>query len=131
MRGEAGLALRAVISREYPENADDIDALWIGDVRTSDEEEASGVPTAAIVTFIKEAQPGVWFSLDEFGSMLSRVDWSVDQTWTSVSLPEQAAQPHPPYFAALPLSEAVRSFCDSSYRLLVSLNKKNVWVRFE
>ncbi|APH72979.1 hypothetical protein [Aquibium oceanicum] len=126
------MALRAIISQESPDIAGDWEELWYGGVGASDDEEASGVTTAAILSFIPEAQPGVWYKLADFAALLASLDWTKEaEGWTSLNLTEQAVAASPMFTTDIPLSEAVASVCLNALDLLKSLDKKHVWVRIE
>ena len=126
------MALRAIISQGPPDAAGDWEELWYGGVGATDDEEASGITTAAILSFVPEAQPGVWYRLADFEALLTPVDWTKEaEGWTSLNLTEQAVAASPIFTTDIQLAEAVASVCLNALDLLKSLNKKHVWVRFE
>ena len=126
------MALRAIISQGRPDPAGDWEELWYGGVGAPDDEEASGVTTAAILSFVPEAQPGVWYKLDDFAALLAPVDWTKEaDSWTSLNLAEHAVAASPMFTTDIQLSEAVASVCLNALDLLKSLDKKHLWVRIE
>lgn len=126
------MALRAIISQGPPVVAGDWEELWYGGVGASEDDEASGITTAAILSFVPDAQPGVWYTLADFEALLAPVDWSKEaEGWTSLNLTEQAVATSPIFTTDIQLAEAVASVCLNARDLLKSLNKKHIWVRFE
>jgi hypothetical protein len=126
------LALRAIISQGAPDPAADWEELWYGGVGAFEDEEGSGITTAAILSFLPDTQPGVWYALDQFDAQIRRADWNQEaEGWTSLTLAELTLGATVSFTTDIQLAEAVSSICLNVRDLLVLLKRKHVWVRFE
>jgi hypothetical protein len=70
------MALRAIVSQGPPDVAGDWEELWYGSVGASEDDEGSGITTAAILSFMPDAQPGVWYTLAQFEMLIGTSDWN-------------------------------------------------------
>jgi hypothetical protein len=126
------LALRAIISRGTPDVGGEWEELWYGGVGTSEDEEGSGITTAAILSFIPDARPGTWYELTEFEKLVDQTDWRKEAgSWTSLSLAEEGVGGTATFTTDIQLAEAIESVLISARDLLKSLDQRHVWIRFE
>ena len=126
------LALRAIISRETPDASREWEELWYGGVGTSEDEEGSGITTAAVLSFIPDARPGIWYGLADFEKLIDQTDWRKEAgSWTSLNLAEEGVDGTATFTTDIQLGEAIESVLVSARDLLKSLDRNHIWIRFE
>lgn len=126
------LALRAIISRGAPDASGEWEELWYGGVGSSEDEEGSGITTAAVLSLIPDARPGVWYGLADFEKLIEQTDWGKEAgSWTSLTLVEEGVGGTTTFTTDIQLVEAIESVLISARDLLKSLDRNHVWIRFE
>lgn len=128
------MAIRAVVSLAAPTPDTKVHELWFGGVSAPDGEEGSGVTTAAVLSFIANADPGTWYTLADFENFVANTDWNKkdeEESWTCLQFYENGLGGSAPFSVDVKLGDAIASLCISSVQFLKSLAIDHIWVRFE
>ena len=125
------MAIHAIISNGSPTPEGKFEDLWTGALGLNGDD-GVGITTAAILSFLPTAEPGIWYSLADFASKVAAAGWDrSSEEWTSLEIHQSTAEGNSQVSIDLILSGAVESLCVSTVEFLQTLNIDHIWLRFE